>query len=85
LSTNANDDASSATTTTSDHFFVGNNHAQQVHTNSFPEYDPRTSYHGYDLSRDISAYNFDANNKLDSEFSSVKICRSGNKWYFILT
>ena len=32
----------------------------QVYTNSYPQYDPNISYHGYDLSRDVSAYRFDA-------------------------
>jgi len=30
----------------------------QIYTNSYPQYDPNISYHGYDLSRDVSEYRF---------------------------
>lgn len=36
----------------------------QMYTNSHPQYDLDTSYHGYDLSRDVSEYKFDADNNL---------------------
>lgn len=35
---------------------------QQIYTNSYPQYDPNVSYHGYDLSRDVSEYRFGQNN-----------------------
>lgn len=36
-----------------------------MYTNSFPQYDIDTSYHGYDLSRDVSEYKFDGDNPID--------------------
>ena len=30
----------------------------QVYVNTYPQYDPHVSYHGYDLSRDVSEYRF---------------------------
>ena len=36
-----------------------------MYTNSYPQYDIDTSYHGYDLSRDVSEYKFDADNTID--------------------
>ena len=35
---------------------------QQIYINSYPQYDPNLSYHGYDLSRDVSEYKFGAEN-----------------------
>ncbi|CAF1181269.1 unnamed protein product [Adineta steineri] len=55
----SNDEISS-TTTTSYNIEGGNN--QQIYVNEYPQYDPNLSYHGYDLSRDVSEYKFGADN-----------------------
>ncbi|CAF1020392.1 unnamed protein product [Rotaria sp. Silwood1] len=34
---------------------------QQLYINTYPQYDPNLSYHGYDLSRDVSEYQFGHN------------------------
>ena len=36
-----------------------------------PQYDLDTSYHGYDLSRDVSEYKFDADNNLQPSTVAV--------------
>ncbi|CAF2737142.1 unnamed protein product [Rotaria sp. Silwood2] len=39
-----------------------NEHNQQLYINTYPQYDPNLSYHGYDLSRDVSEYRFGIDN-----------------------
>ena len=51
------DDASSSSSTTSYNVDDG---FQQIYVNSKPQYDTNISYHGYDLSRDVSEYPVDA-------------------------
>ncbi|CAF0879596.1 unnamed protein product [Adineta ricciae] len=51
------DDASSSSSTTSYNVDDG---FQQIYVNSKPQYDTNISYHGYDLSRDVSEYPIDA-------------------------
>ncbi|CAF1058426.1 unnamed protein product [Rotaria sordida] len=53
-------DEISSTTANIDH--IKNRYGQQIYINTYPQYDPNVSYHGYDLSRDISEYQFGANN-----------------------
>ena len=45
---------------------------QQIYMNSQPQYDPKLSYHGYDLSRDLSEYRFGEDNS-DSRDASVTV------------
>lgn len=54
---------------------VGGETNQQIYINSYPQYDPDMSYHGYDLSRDVSEYKFDAANHLDQSSLSVNLVR----------
>ena len=44
---------------------MGGETNQQMYTNSYPQYDIDTSYHGYDLSRDVSEYKFDGHDNID--------------------
>ena len=44
-----------------------------MYINSYPQYDPDMSYHGYDLSRDVSEYKFDADNHIDPSSLGVNL------------
>ena len=52
--------------------FNGQPNQSQIYTNSYPQYDPDISYHGYDLSRDVSEYRF-GEDSAHSNVSEVKI------------
>ncbi|CAM4866858.1 unnamed protein product [Rotaria socialis] len=64
-----NDEISSATASLDQ---ARNGYNQQIYINSYPEYDPKVSYHGYDLSRDVSEYQFGANNSINQENATKK-------------
>ncbi len=52
-------------TTTASSYNVESGTNQQIYVNAYPQYDPNLSYHGYDLSRDVSEYQFGVENGKD--------------------
>jgi hypothetical protein len=64
----SNDETSSTTASLEN---IGGENNQQIYINTDPQYDPEMSYHGYDLSRDVSEYKFDPENHIDQRNLTV--------------